>query len=194
MKTHRINTICPHCGAEHDRQSNVGSGKKTPPVAGDMGFCFECGEWHFFTETQPRKPTDEEYGEIADDTQCTLIRAKWLITCQPKVEAHMMVNGVLWEALNENLPDLGNLPDFLSAHDDRPAVRQLDSGYAFAGGWEPTPKFRFNPMTQMLRYPGDPTMRPLARATLRDETILLYPADWVVVAQEDGSFEVARMN
>ena len=66
--------------------------------------------------------------------------------------------------------------------------------YKFAGGWSPIRKFKFNPETQALKYPGDPQMKPLARATLRDEVILLYPSSWVVVAQKSGAFEVARLD
>lgn len=112
----------------------------------------------------------------------------------------LLYNGVEWTtdvASPYRLIDrLGHLPDFLNAEDPRPAVAQLDSGYQFAGGWDPqhTARFRFNPQSETLHWPGDPVMTPLARARLREETILLFPHSWVLVYQPDGKFEVARMD
>ena len=37
-------------------------------------------------------------------------------------------------------------------------------------------------------------MRPLAKAQLRDETILFYESPWVLIAQKDGTFEVSRID
>jgi hypothetical protein len=46
----------------------------------------------------------------------------------------------------------------------------------------------------VLRYPGDPPLNPLAQARLRDELIVFYDHAIVAIVQEDGSFEVARID
>ena len=45
-----------------------------------------------------------------------------------------------------------------------------------------------------LTYPGDPPLKPVAMTKLRDETIRLYPADWVMITQPDGTFSIARVD
>jgi len=45
-----------------------------------------------------------------------------------------------------------------------------------------------------LTYPGDPPLKPLARAKLRDELVYFYDHSWVAVIQENGSFDVARID
>lgn len=91
----------------------------------------------------------------------------------------------------------GLLPTFLSERDPRPAKEQLHTAYAHGGGWRPFRGFRFHqlhPGSAQLLYPGDPPMREISRAKLRNETIILFQADWVAIVQSDGSFEVARMD
>jgi hypothetical protein len=194
MTTHRLNIVCPYCQDELDAQTVIKSKDPRPPQPGDFGLCFSCGEWHIFETAGVRKPDDDEQTTIGTDSKFRTAREAWLEVVLPRVKASTTVNGVRWEALTEDYPDLGNLPDFLRAHDDRRAVEQLDAGYKFAGGWNPIRNFKYNKETQALKYPGDPQMRPLARATLRDEVILLYPSSWVVVAQKSGAFECARLD
>lgn len=90
----------------------------------------------------------------------------------------------------------GYLPQMLSAHDPRPAVEQLDSGYAHGGGWQPFYGFTLVTSGQLcaLRYPGDPDTQEIARGKLRDELIVLFQFSWVAVIQPDGSYEIARMD
>lgn len=85
---------------------------------------------------------------------------------------------------------LGFIPGFLDEADPRPAREQFDDRYV--GGWRPLPKFRLDGVT--LRYPGDPPMKPYAMIQFRDEIILAYEGDFVVIVQPDGSFEGARMD
>lgn len=103
-------------------------------------------------------------------------------------------NGVIWRSSSVNAHELhevlGLLPDFLSAADDNNAVAQLDTHY----GWNKFDGFDYNKDTHVLRYPGDPPMKPIASATLRDELILLYPYAWVAVVQKDGSANIARLD
>ena len=90
---------------------------------------------------------------------------------------------------------LGYLPSFLNEDDPRPAREQLDANYQHGGGWRPMDGWTFDPKTLVIRFPGDPTFRPYAMTTLHGkETILFYLHDWVLIQQEDDSFEIARMN
>lgn len=87
---------------------------------------------------------------------------------------------------------IGYLGDFLSEGDPRPAREQFNENYVY-GGWQPFEGFTLGP-DNSLNYPGDPPMRPIAKAKLRDELIFLYPHAWVAVIQPDRSFEVCRMD
>ncbi len=96
---------------------------------------------------------------------------------------------MIWIKVDDKL-DLGLLPEMVSEDDPRPAREQFDENYV--GGWKPRPNFKL--ANGCLWYPGDPPLEPLARTTLRDEKITLFPYDWVVIQQADESFEVARMD
>lgn len=87
---------------------------------------------------------------------------------------------------------LGFLPTFVDPTDPRSAAAQFDANYQF-GGWRPFEGFKLND-DNSLSYPGDPTKRPIATATLRDETICVYEHAWVAVIQPDRSFQVCRMD
>jgi hypothetical protein len=97
--------------------------------------------------------------------------------------------------LNEraSAAQLGDLPRMLSTNNPRPARDQLDAGYKQMGGWRPFRGFTLG-ADYGLVYPGDPPLFPWAAGQLRDETILVYPHDWVVIRQQDGAFEVCRMD
>jgi hypothetical protein len=88
---------------------------------------------------------------------------------------------------------LGFLPDMLDENDPRPAREQLNDNYRHGGGWDPFPGFELNE-DNSITYPGDPTLKPLAKAKLRDETILFYPFSGVMIQQPDRSFEICRMD
>lgn len=101
-----------------------------------------------------------------------------------------------WEFLHPQMTEehLGLIHSFLSEADPRPAKEQLHSNYAHGGGWHPFHGFTFDPTTLTISYPGDPPHRALARTRLRDETILYFDYSWVLILQEDGSWEIARMD
>ena len=102
---------------------------------------------------------------------------------------------MIWNALEENgLDAVGIISQFLSEHDPRPAREQLNKGYAHGGGWRPFKGFNLDLKSRALKYSGDPAYYPLAYATLRDESIFIYPYAWVAIVQLDGTFEVARMD
>jgi hypothetical protein len=90
--------------------------------------------------------------------------------------------------------DLGYLPDLISEDDIRPVKEQLDDKYRYGGGWRPMKGFSFDKHTYAIKYPGDPLLRPIAQAQLRDEKIFLYEGDWLMIVQPDSSYEIARVS
>jgi len=89
---------------------------------------------------------------------------------------------------------LGLIPTFLSELDPRPAKEQIDSQYAHGGGWKPwSTLWTLSLDWTELLYPNDPPMSEVGRATLRDETIIVYECAFTAIIQPDGSFEVGRL-
>lgn len=91
---------------------------------------------------------------------------------------------------------LGLIPSFLSPNNPAPAKEQIDANYQHGGGWRKMEKWKYDPKTKAITYPGDES-RPehlLAEARLRDELILIYTHAWVCIVQPDGYFEVARVD
>jgi hypothetical protein len=93
------------------------------------------------------------------------------------------------------LPDIvwGYIPAFLDPDDPRPAREQIDEKYF--GGWRPGPRgLRFDVDSLALSYPGDPPKTPISALLFRQELLLLYESDWLVIVQRDHSWEVARID
>lgn len=86
---------------------------------------------------------------------------------------------------------LGYIPQFLDIQDPRSAKEQINENYV--SGWNNFTGFKMVEGNG-LSYPGDPTYRPLAVATLREEKIYFYDHAWVAIVQPDGSFETARLD
>lgn len=99
-----------------------------------------------------------------------------------------------WKLLHPKAtPDmLGLIPAFLDENDPRPAWMQFNANYI--SGWHPIPRFTFNPETVTLKYPGDPPTQAIAETTLRNERIILFQHAWVMILQQDGTYEVCRMD
>ena len=100
----------------------------------------------------------------------------------------MLINGIIWT----NARAAGGIPSFLNVHDTRPARVQFNENYAHGGGWCSFPGFVRT--ENAIQYPGDPPREEIARAKLRDETIIIYQGAWVAIVQPDGSFDIARMD
>lgn len=102
---------------------------------------------------------------------------------------------IIWVAMHPRAtPDmLGYIPNFVSDTDSRSAKEQLDTGYRNGGGWRPFTGFTMLPNGN-IAYPGDPPMKLLFEARLRNERIRFYEAEWVAIVQEDGTYEIARMD
>lgn len=104
-----------------------------------------------------------------------------------------MSNMMLWRSVHPraHINLLGFLPQFVSTDDPRPAREQFDANYV--GGWCPMEGFSLD--GDLLCYdPKDPPLKPLFFTRLRDEDIIVYENAWVVIRQQDGSWEVARMD
>lgn len=90
----------------------------------------------------------------------------------------------------------GYLPEFFSELDVRTAEEQLDEAYQHGGGVQPFKGFKLCNWEvaggAYLAYPGDPDMKEISRDKLRDETIILFEAEWVAIVQPDGSHMVTR--
>jgi hypothetical protein len=101
---------------------------------------------------------------------------------------------MIWAILQPGIrPDiLGFIPSFLNDADPRPAAEQFNANYKF-GGWRPFDGFTLL-SGDILKYPGDPPIRPLAMTILRDEEIFFYEHAWVMIKQKDGSWQVSRMD
>lgn len=89
---------------------------------------------------------------------------------------------------------LGYVPLFFSEADPRSAKEQIDANYAHGGGWSPFKGFTMRPDGSCLDYPGDPPQRLIAEAKLHKETLRLYDCAWLAIVQEDGSYEIARID
>lgn len=100
-----------------------------------------------------------------------------------------------WDLLHPkmNMHMLGYIPDWLDDEDPDGAAMQIHKNYSHGGGWLPIKGFELQEGNS-LKYPGDPPLKPLARAKLRNELIYFYDHSWVAVIQENGSFEVARID
>lgn len=94
-----------------------------------------------------------------------------------------------------NMDMLGFIPEFIHGDDKRSAKEQFNDRYGFAGGWS---SFKGHKMLadRNLQYQddGQSPLQLLAEATLRQETILIYERAWVAILQQDGSFEVSRID
>jgi hypothetical protein len=91
-------------------------------------------------------------------------------------------------------PDvLGFIPEFIDEEDTRPLAEQFNDKYI--GGWNPMKGFEVvDKESWAIKYPGDPALQPLAWTTVGKERFFFYPYAFVAIVQEDGSFEVARMD
>lgn len=102
---------------------------------------------------------------------------------------HVVVNGIDWMVFPGYQPEvLGFLPTFLDAADNDDPEVQIDKRYQHGGGWAPFVGFKFadigEPPYISVQYPGDPPLRPIACARLRDEIIVLWSGSWVSVHED----------
>lgn len=88
---------------------------------------------------------------------------------------------------------MGYVPFFFSENDSRSAGEQLDANYSHGGGWNPMPKWE-HLGDHVIKYPGDPKLRPIAVGELRDEKIFFYDHAIVAIFGADGAFGAGRVD
>lgn len=88
---------------------------------------------------------------------------------------------------------LGFIPFFLSENNPASAKEQIDASYAHGGGWRTHHGWTMK-SNGALSFPGDPDLRVIAEAKLRDEIIRVYEMSWVAIVQPNGEYEVARID
>ena len=92
-----------------------------------------------------------------------------------------------------NIDDIiGDIKFFASEGIDIPLKEQFDKNYSFGGGWNPMEGFTMK--DTCLIYPNDPPLKPIAKASFRNQTIYVYNYAWVAIVEKDGSFEASRMD
>ncbi|HXE86112.1 MAG TPA: hypothetical protein VN524_04825 [Hyphomicrobiaceae bacterium] len=91
---------------------------------------------------------------------------------------------------------LGFLPEILRPEDPRPAKEQIAERYAHGGGWRPFGRDEWKLSAFVLKYPGDPEMKPIAALALphSKEMVVLYPHQMVAVLRPEGDFDVVRLD
>lgn len=101
----------------------------------------------------------------------------------------------------DNLEAAGYLPLLLDPRDPRSPQEQLNETYAHGGGWNSFEGFTLQRNVGgdgreyfSLHFPGDPPMREISRAQLRDKTIVLFQYSWLAVIEADGTYDVARVD
>jgi hypothetical protein len=92
------------------------------------------------------------------------------------------------------LAHLGYFPDFLSPDDPRRAKDQIHTAYSHGGGWHKFNGFTPGENFLSISYPGDPPKRAMGETRLRNERIVMYESAWVAIIQDDGSYEIARID
>lgn len=120
----------------------------------------------------------------------------WEVTPQGKAE------GVTMEWM-------GLVPAFVNAHDPTPAAKQINNNYEHGGGWRSTLPGWSMDEQHVLRYgkqepdedgcPPDPPLEPWFHAQHdlgggKMEDLYFYDSAWMCIVQEDGSFEISRLD
>ena len=109
---------------------------------------------------------------------------------------------MIWEVTEQGrergfdiLEGLGFIPTFISANSEDGIAKQIDNNYQHGGGWRHYDGFKMGSQHELIsQYPEDPPLFPLAIGTLRGEKLYFYDYAWCAVVQEDGTFEVARID
>ena len=91
---------------------------------------------------------------------------------------------------------VGDIKYFASQELDAPLRDQFNAAYSmvsFGGGWNPIEGFEMLE-DKSLKYPEDPPLKPLAVASFRNQKVYAYSYEFVAIVEEDGTFEVSRMD
>lgn len=90
---------------------------------------------------------------------------------------------------------LGRIPILIDPACPDPVWMQVSRNYP--GGWNPVlgderSRWSFTADSYLI-YPGLPPLAPAAMAWHGSEQIFVYPAGWIVVAELEGAFTLARV-
>lgn len=95
---------------------------------------------------------------------------------------------------NINIDDfIGDIKYFADEKNEPSLAEQFNKNYSFGGGWNPFQGFMLSENNKLI-YPGDPPLKPLAVAKFRNQQVFIYHYAWVMILNEDGTFEVSRMD
>jgi hypothetical protein len=82
--TYWLDNTCPHCGYRTTKAS-LECGPVSSPTPGAVSLCLRCGEWSIFDQQlKLRKPTDDEFMEIAEDEDLRRLRMAWVALDQER--------------------------------------------------------------------------------------------------------------
>lgn len=90
--------------------------------------------------------------------------------------------------------DIGFVPYFFEAGDERHPAEQIAERYAHGGGW--TPQEGFTIEEDGLRYKDGAKDRLLFSFMVHGhpQTLHLYECAWLAIVEPDGSFAVSRVD
>ena len=99
----------------------------------------------------------------------------------------------LWKGVQRKqiLESMGVIPLFIADH-DKPAAKQIAEYYI--GGWSPMDGWEML-ANGCVKYSGDQPLSPAAQLVKLDgEIVRFYPGAWISIQQENGDFEIARID
>lgn len=133
--------------------------------------------------------------ECADDQYATMIEMKAAGIDTTGMEGD--TPRLEWKFYNGmTAADLGLIPEIILLNDPRPVPEQIAERYSHGGGWSPFKGFKMagEGDNRSMYFPGDPSLKLLASAQMRDVELLLFDSAWLAVVEKDGSFVVSRID
>lgn len=105
-----------------------------------------------------------------------------------------MLNFIPTEHYNGPIENIvGDIKFFAHESDEDSLKDQFNKRYSFGGGWSPMEGFTMD-KNKSITYPEDPPLYPLAIAKFRNQEVIIYNHSWVVILEQDGTFEASRMD
>ena len=89
---------------------------------------------------------------------------------------------------------VGILPSFVNEGNPMSVTKQINDRYSHGGGWRPLEGFVMDKNDRSIQYPEDPKLMPLAVGVIKGCEVIVYDHGWVAVVNEDGSYEVSRID
>lgn len=89
---------------------------------------------------------------------------------------------------------VGFIPAFVSEENPDSVTKQINDRYSYGGGWNPLEGFVMDKSDKSIQYPEDPKLMPLAVGVIKGCEVIVYDHGWVAVVNEDGNYEVSRID